>query len=212
MKTPMANERGIALVTALLFTMLSLGIVMALLYMVGRGTQLSGMHKKYKSSLEASHGGVQLIARDIIPRLFNNYSGSELARTFNAINLQFTQVPQQTKCLNQKLGFDSSTWLALCGPNSTSLDPKVGWDMSFRLQGTQGAAGPGYNVYAKIVDTMPGNSDTSGFEQIDAGAGVTGSASGLSPKHVPALYRIETRGESTVNSRENAALTVLYAY
>ena len=111
-------------------------------------------------------------------------------------------------CLNQKLTLSPVGWTA-CAATATSLDPKTGWDMSFKLQGT---AGPGFNIYAKIIDTMPGNSDTTGFELIDAGSGVTGSPSGLSPKHVPALYRIETQGESVSNAREKAALSVLYAY
>ena len=204
MKTRLNNDRGIALVTALLLTMLCLAIVMALMYMVGQGTKLSGAHKRYKNSLEASHGGVQLVTKDIIPKLFNSYSSSEIRRQFNSINLDTSS----SACLNQKLSLSPVGWTA-CAAAATSLDPKTGWDMSFKLQAV---AGPGFNIYAKIIDTMPGNSDTSGFELLDAGAGVTGSASGLSPKHIPALYRIEIQGESAGNTREKAVLSALYAY
>lgn len=198
------NERGVALVTALLLTMISLGIVMALLYMVTMGTRLSGAHKRYKNSLEATHGGAQLITKDIIPKLFNAYSSSQIMTDFAGIDLGISPMP----CMNQKLRLTPAQW-SQCGANSTSLDPKENWDMHFKLQGTGDA---GFDVYAKIVDTVEGNSDTSGFELLDDARGVTGSSSGLSPKHVPAVYRIETQGESAVNPREKAALSVLYAY
>lgn len=205
MKT-LNNEDGVALVTALLLTLISLGMVMALLFMVLQQTKLSGAHKRYKNSLEASHGGSQLITKELIPAMFSEATDptATLMTNFASINLYTSS----NNCLQQKLMNVPAGWAA-CGADSKTYDIKKGWDMTFKLQG---ASGPGFNVYAKIVDTQPGNTDTSGFELLDGGAGVTGASAGIAPKHIPAMYRIETQGESVSNPREKAVLSVLYAY
>lgn len=204
MKT-LRNEEGAALVTALLMTLISLGIVMSLLILIQEQTRHSGAHKRYKNALEASHGAVELMAKELIPLMFSGGADpkSTLTTEFASINLDTAS----NACLQQKLTLPASGWTA-CGASSKSLNPKLDSDLTFKLQGTTGS---GFNVYAKIVDTQPGNSDTSGLE-LDSGAGVTGTSSGVSPKHIPAMYRLETEGESADNPKEKAALTVLYAY
>ena len=200
------NEHGVALVTSLLLTLISLGVVMALLLMILQQTKLSAAHKRYKSSLEASHGAVQLITKELIPLMFSSAINptATLKAEFASINLDTSS----DGCLQQKLMNLPAKWTS-CGSNSNSYNLKTDWDMTFKLAGT---TGPGYQVYAKIVDTQPGNSDTSGSDLLDGGAGVTGSSAGVAPKHIPATYRIETQGESVANPREKAVLSVLYAY
>ncbi|ACH39353.1 type IV pilus minor pilin PilX [Citrifermentans bemidjiense Bem] len=203
--TVLGNERGIALVTALLLALISLAIALAVLYLVLMQTKVSAAHKRYKTALEASHGGVQLITKELIPRMFGSSTpGAAIKNDFITLSLELSS----DACLGQKLSLRSSGWAA-CQAGNQSPDPKQAPDMTFKLPGLKG---PGYQVYAKIVDTQPGNSDTSGVELLDSAAGVTGASSGVSPKHVPALYRIETQGESIANPREKAALTVLYSY
>ncbi|MBJ6749007.1 pilus assembly protein PilX [Geomonas sp. Red421] len=188
-----------------MLALISLVIALAVLYLLLTQTKVSGAHKRYKNSLEASHGGVQLITKELIPRMFGTPTpGSSLKLEFSSLNLDLSS----DLCLGQKLSLPSSGWAA-CLPGSKSNDPKQAPDMTFKLPG---ASGPGYKVYAKIVDTQPGNSDTSGVELLDSATGVTGASPGVSPKHVPALYRLETEGESISNAREKAALTVLYSY
>lgn len=199
------NEKGVALVTSLLLTLISLGMVMALLQIVLMQTKISGAHKRYKNSLEAAHGGVQLIAKEIIPALFNQ----DIADPKAVLTSQFTGIELDTSsndCLKQKLS-SSGNWTA-CGTDSGTMEVKKAWDMTFKLPGASGA---GYQVYAKIVDSKPGNSDTSGID-LDSGAGVTGVGNGVDPMHVPGVYRIEALGESTTNSKEKAELTVFYSY
>jgi Tfp pilus assembly protein PilX len=200
------NEKGVALVTSLMLTLISLGMVMALLQLVLMQTKISGAHKRYKNSLEAAHGGVQLIAKEIIPMLFSDTPDPKTTLTseFAAIELDTSS----NECLKQKLTSPTGNWTA-CGAGSTSMDPKTGWDMTFKLPGVSGS---GYQVYAKIVDSKPGNSDMSGVLNLDSGAGVTGSSPAVDPMHQPAIYRIETEGESTSNSKEKAELTVFYSY
>src|SRR6185369_11411972 len=60
------NNKGIALVTSLMFTMISLVICMALLHMIISGAQTSGAYKRYRTALDASYGGSEIVARDLI--------------------------------------------------------------------------------------------------------------------------------------------------
>ncbi|HBG08252.1 MAG: hypothetical protein A2075_06740 [Geobacteraceae bacterium GWC2_58_44] len=201
-----SNERGVALVTALMLTLVTLGIVMALLYYVTMGTKITASQKRYKNVLEASHGGADVFTKEVIPKLFDGYSTSKLIDNFSGIKLALGN----SACLNQKLTLPTASWGAACGANAKKLDAKLSPDASFTLKGmpTQ----PGFNVFTKIVDTVPGNSDKSGFELLDSAAGVSGVNSGVAPKHVPAVYRIEVQGEKEINPQEKANLTVLYAY
>jgi hypothetical protein len=203
------NERGVALVTALLLTLISLAIIMALLYMITWQTQLSAAHRRYKTAIEASHGGVEIFTKQVIPYIFTNNrtatSGGSLAASFSTIGLAMGS----STCLKAKLNSPTSQWGAACSTNSMSPDPTIGPDTTFRLAGT---ANQNFKVYAKIVDTIPGNSDLSGFELLDSGAGVAGISSGVSPKHMPAMYRLEVQGEKEFNPQERAKLSVLYAY
>jgi hypothetical protein len=199
------NQQGVALITSLLLMLISLAIVMALLYMVMQGTNMSASHKRYKTALEASHGGVQVFTNELIPKIFAGYSSGKLETDFSMINLKM----ESGSCLNQKLNNATGNWGGVCAANSKLVDPKTLPDITFNLSGP---ADTRFKVYAKIVDTAPGNSDMSGFELLDGGAGVTGASSGVAPKHIPAVYRIEVQGEKEQNPREKAGLAVLYAY
>ncbi len=199
------NEDGIALVTALLLTLISLTVAMAVLYLISQGIATSSAQKRYQSSLEAAHGGVEFFSKEIVPRLMQGESSGALTSSFSGINLA---IPA-SGCLSQKLDKLPSQWTSCSGSALTS-DPKQAPDITFTLMGT--AVGNNYKIYSKIVDTTPGNSDPSGIDYLDSGSGVTGTSSGVSPKHVPGMYRIEVQGEKEVNPNERALLSVLYAY
>lgn len=208
MMKPLRNEKGVALVTSLMLTLISLGMVMALLQLMLMQTKVSGAHKRYKSSLEAAHGAAQIITKELIPMMFSPVADpkGKLTTEFASINLDTST----NECMKQKLTLPAYKWTA-CGSNSKTLVPKQDYDMSFKLQGT---GAQGFNVYAKIVDTQPGNSDASGIDGLETANAVTGSVSngGVVAKHIPAIYRIETEGESSSNAKEKAALTVFYSY
>lgn len=197
------NEEGIALVTALMFTLICLGIVAALMQMLLLQTKVSAVEKSYRNSLEAAYGGTELVTREFIPKLFTNYStGIGPLLTAYASNIDL----QASTGLKTKLGSATSEW----GTLSKTLNPKDAPDLQFMLKGT-GTNG-NFKVYAKVVDTVPGNSDTTGIDYLDSGVGVAGSGSGIAPKHNPALYSVEVQGERAANPKEKAILSVLYAY
>ncbi|WP_243371418.1 pilus assembly protein PilX [Geotalea sp. SG265] len=201
------NEKGVALITALMFTLICLGMIMTLLYYVLAGTRMSAAQKRYRNALEASYGGTDFITKSIIPRLFNNYSAGKLALQSDfGTSLGLTFAPNDP--LKTKLTMATSAWPATI---SKTVDPKDSPDLTFSLDGTSGNK---FKVYTKIIDTVPGIGliDATGIDYLDAGIGVAGTSNSTQTPRTPNLYSIEVQGEAAVNPREKAALSVLYAY
>lgn len=208
------NNNGIALVTSLMLTLISLTIVMYLLYMVTAGVKQSGASKRYKTALEASYGGVEVITKEIIPLMYSNLTNPSTPLMFASfLNLQTSG----DTCLQEKLTKPREEWSASC---SNTMDPKAGFDLSMRLNSSTSEP---FIVYSKIVDTECSDkrpypdgkctgSDLSGIDYLDGGASVSGSVSGVPTKPMPALYRIEVRAERAANPQEKSNLSVLYAY
>jgi Tfp pilus assembly protein PilX len=200
------DHRGAALVTALLLTLISLAISMALLSYVITGTKMLASQKRYRNALSAAHGAVEITTMDIIPKLFKGYSSSSLTSTYSPLNA-FT-VPVSNDCLRQKLNLTSDKWSA-CGSNATVANASLEPDFTYTLAGINVASS--FTMKAKVVDTIPGNSDSSGVE-LDSGMAVAGASSGISPIHLPALITLEVEGTQGNNPQEKADLSVLYAY
>jgi len=176
---------------------------MALLYILTMDISQTGMHKRYKTALEAAAGGSQIVLREILPQILQNYDSSSLQTdiqsAFSDVNLTITD----SECLRKKLTTATGSW----GACSQTIDPISVPDMTLRLTPTSGTP---YTVYAKVIDTIQGNSDLSGL-QLD-GDGVTQSQSVITPQSIPYIYRLEVRGERSTNANEQARLSVLYSY
>lgn len=199
------DNKGIALVTSLMITLISLTIVMALLLVVTRSTQISAQQKKYKTSLDASYGGTEIVTKDVFPLILKNYSSTtlntEIASTFGSINMQ---VITTQSCLQNKLTKKTANWPSGC---SNTPEAKKTPDLTFTLSATTGNP---FIVYSKIVDTTSGNSDVGGLQL--EGTGVSEGSSVLTPQHFPYIYRVEIQGERQNNSTTQANIEVLYAY
>jgi hypothetical protein len=194
------NERGIALVTALMLTLVSLTIVMGLLYLITRGVQLSGAQKRYRTALEASYGGAELVTKEIIPLVFQNFSSNLKTQVAGLSTLETSSID----CLRAKLRQPTALWPSACSQTHNS---KTGPDVSFELKGTGNQP---FKVYTKIVDTIVGNSDIGGLQL--EGSGVAEGSALITPQHFPYVYRMEVQGERTSAATEQANLSVLYAY
>ncbi len=214
------NEKGIALVTALMLTMITLVISMVMLYLVIQNTQLSGAQKRYKNALDAAVGGVEIMTMDALPYLLGfavdpsatalstsatTYFTSNLTTVMP--NLMSAQSGVSDKCMQEKL--TSSTWPD-CPAASSTVTAKDSPDVTFVLQSQLPgvASGAGFKVYSKIVSTTPGTSDMSGRN-------LEGTSTTQAPAQdvgAPYLYRIEVSSERTSNPNERANLSVLYAY
>lgn len=178
---------------------------MALMYLITQGISASAAHKRYHSSLEASQGGVEIFTKEIVPRIIRGDLITNITNDFTEISLNFPN----NLCMTDKLQNSTSAW-SQCSAQATTTDPKSAFDVSFKLRGLP--LQPNYVVYSKIVDTSAGNSDPTGIDYLDGGGGVTGTGSGINPKHIPSMYRIEVQGEKETNAKERAMLSVLYAY
>lgn len=217
------NEKGIALITALLFMMLSLGIVMTLLYMVNQSTKMTSANKRYKSALEASYGATELLTKDILPVIFSTYtSGSGLAllaARYDSVNMDISD----TACLIHKTGFSTTNWNStICIPSTKTTLATEKPDVTFNLKASNDTTG--YNVYAKIVNTRCGGDTAAGqpcsnsklpppgAEMLSDGSGVAGGSGIVKPQSMPAYYRLDVQGQRASNPREKSELSVLYAY
>ncbi|MBU5613305.1 pilus assembly protein PilX [Geomonas azotofigens] len=213
------NENGIALVTALLFTLISLGIMMALLTIVIQGTQVSAANKIYKNATEAGYGAVDLVTKDVFPAILSSAFDSTYQETMqNKVGMVLSST---NACLTQKMTTSTSSvnWSS-CSTLATTPLPKEAPDLTFTLKAANDPTG--FKIFTKIVDTKCGgdtsagqpctNSDTSGVDYLDAGGGVTAGSGSVTPQHKPAYFRLEVQSERAVNPSEKAQMSVLYGY
>lgn len=210
------NERGIALVLVLLLALISLAIVSSLLYMATIGTRTSGAEKFYRSADEAAYGGTRIAVDMIVNNVGNAVSGGALSAPFTAT---LGSVLNNQACLRQKLslgpGAGFANWGA-CSANERNLDAANTPDMTFQLSGATADGMPNpYNVFAKVVDTIEGNTAgvaSSGTSGLSTGGVGGGGASVVTPARQSWMYRIEVEAEDAVNQRERSRYSVLFAH
>lgn len=203
------NNKGIALITALMFTLITLVIIVGVLSMVNMSSKGGGAMKVYRNVTEASYGGVDIVTQDVIPRLFQNISTSTIMSDYNKSSFNKFMAFGSSACIRQKkeLVNSGSNWSAC---NDTSINPKSNPDMTFKLTGVSNQS---FTVYSKIVDTKPGVPypvAASGSRL--SGGGVTESSSGTTMNLAHYVYRIEVTGERSVNPLEQSNISVLYEY
>ncbi|MEW6601610.1 MAG: hypothetical protein AB1499_11635 [Nitrospirota bacterium] len=192
------NNKGIALVMVLILSLISLVTMSGLIYMVTSGTEVSGVEKRYNTALEAGKSGMD-IASQVFAARENPYAAAEAA----LINFNITA---SGVCFEDKLNKATSDWTVGC-QSSLTIDPSSAssYDMTFQLGNN-----PTYWVYAKIVDTVEGNSSG------DLGlikTGVVSSYPGeVTVMKVSYLYTMEIDAENINNPTERAKLSVLYQY
>lgn len=199
------NDRGIALVTVLVLSAIALIIMAGLIYIVTVGTQVSGIEKRYKTALEAAAGGADVTFQVIAARGNNPFDPTiTTLLSFERFNLN---------CLLDKMRnatYKGATfnWSNCAGFSSkaTSLviDPtdSQSYDLRFDLGS--------YRVYAKIVDTVEGNSG--GDEGLIKGGVVESNPGEVAVMSIPYLYTIEIMSQKIDNPAERAKLSVLYEY
>lgn len=201
----LGNDRGIALVMALILGLIGMLMIVSLLYMAGTGIWTSGSKKRYQTALEASHGGMNFFAKEIIQRgvggttLFGmgTYGG-----IFDPGNPGPTDNTAASAAFNTKLtttGIIGDAGYPVSNPDATMTLAFV-------------APNPNMTINAAILGSSRGNSGTS--QNVLVGGGVVNSNSGtVTPQHIPYLYQTDIQGQSTLLfSRERARLSSVYAY
>lgn len=202
------NEKGVALVISLMFTLICLGMILMLLYSVLSSVKSTGAQARYRSSLEASYGGVEFVTKTAIERVFQNYSTGKLSLLTDFGDPgRFGLIVHDS--LREKMHTPTAAWTG--GAASKSVNPKVSPDLEFMLPGPSGM--PTYKIYSKVTDTITGVGmvDESGIDYLDPGLAVVAIGPATQTQRTPNLYTIEVQGEGGV-TKEKANLTVLYAY
>lgn len=195
------GQKGIALVMVLLVAAIALSVMASLLYIIGVGTKMIGVEKRYESALSAAES-TETIAVDVIDsRGIKTYS---LTMPSNFKDVSFTANPALTNsCALSKILNSTASWGSTCDRsfvvNSTSYDFKY----------TVGGS-PSYDVYAKIVNTVEGNSASSVSKFLNKG--VVANSNEFNVPLIPYLYMIETVAINNANSAEKARVSVLYQY
>jgi hypothetical protein len=193
------NEKGITLVIVMILSLISLAIISSLIFMITTGTQISGIQKRYKTSLEAGIGGADVTYQVI------SFRGDPSIPGLVGFNIPAENVGG-VNCLNSKLNNSTSSWPAACD-NTLTIDSNNTntYDVTLQL-----GANPTWDIYAKIVDTAEGNSSP------DLGlvkTGVVSAGTGEVPvASIPYLYTLEVYSENQNNPSERAQLSILYQY
>ena len=192
----LGNERGVALVMALILGLVGLLITASLLYMAGTGIWTSGSKIRYQTALEASHGGMSFFAKEIIQ---NGLGGTTLSAMGNYTGLLAPIISDA----------NFTAKLTTTGTLGVGGYPADNRDATLTLPFT--APTPNIIVNTAILRTSRGNSGTSA--NVLEGGGVVSNQSGtVTPQHIPYLYQTEIQARSVTGARENAALSAIYAY
>jgi hypothetical protein len=185
-------------------------VAAGLLYMLILGTKTSGSSKRYKTALEAGRAGA-----DVVYQLINARPTTGLPFSIPLANFTVVDNNRLTNAATGKLYAPTASWPI--GTNtSISIDPSNNstYDISFDL-GT-----PAYTVYAKITDTVKGNSaGGGGGGKLHGGgtsdaksSGTVGVSGSISAPSNPYLYSIEILALKAANPQERAKLGILYQY
>jgi hypothetical protein len=211
------SEKGLALVTVLVLSLICLSVISALLYMVIQGTRFSGFYKRYETAREAALGGAELGADLVLDRGALSVPGLAITAPTGSFTVCDCGDPDDPNdnldnfgagvrtCLCDKLCDATTDWPVGC---SMTLSPTDTPDLWFDLTGINTT----YRVSVKIVDTIRGNSDLSGEDL--GGTGVVSSTSGLiTAPPMPYLYRVEINSEDDTGVlEERARFSALYAF
>ena len=210
----LSSEKGVVLVMVIILSAIALLIVTTLIYMITTGTQASGLQKRFKTALEAGEGGADVFYQLIALRgvssdqagfidnlgLYNIVVSSTTPSTCSGTSGGVTYTGVKAKLMSP-----SSTWVNCSSDLAIDSETPATYDMRVELGATTR-----YNVYAKIVATIEGNS---GGDLSLQNRGVVSSNSGeVAVTPIPYLYAIEVVSENKVRDDERAKLSVLYQY
>ena len=189
------NEKGIALIVALITALLVLILGSIALYVSLKSTNVSGSFRQYRAAIQAAKGGYEKTKYIIDDIKVNN--PDNISNVVNPTNFKDK--------LNNATADNTAVWTNnnsdAQNPDTTDSNP----DITFNIGN--------YNVYVKLINTAKGNTAIGFSGKLNAG-GVTTNKSGASiihPPKVPYLYTLEIVSESKTTNKE-ADISTLYGY
>lgn len=213
-RKPFLDERGFALVTALVLSAVGMLITITLLLMVNTGTWFSGSQARYQQKLSSAYGGIRFFAREIMERCLQ---GTTLTTLLSSDD---TYDPQNSGALKVSAATTSSKFKTKLETTGTvkdgydedatiSTNDTVDLTMTLSFPST-----PDLNVESGILSTSLGNSSANSTTNNLQGGGVVNSTSNtITPQQIPYIYEIDTRTTNSVSSnKETAELSSIYIY
>ncbi len=201
------NQRGIALIVALILSLVSLMLVGMALYVVTQGIRLSGRLRIYATSLSAARGAYE-ITTSVLPSIKDNQS-------FDLSKINSLEDSKE-KCLHIKLNYLTQDWTSTtawgtdnCYSLNEATSSNIGdiekfYDLKYKLGN--------YYVYIKIISSSLGNTQLPSNNLSSGGVSSSGSSNNRQSPPMPHLYRIEILSENSKNSNDQVHITALYAY
>jgi hypothetical protein len=217
------SEKGIVLVMVLMLSAIALALMTALIYMVMSNTQISGLQKRYKTSLEAGRGGNALFLELVGLRGDSAYD-TTFNTTLSTLNPTISAEALTSNCTGSSSG--GTTYLRW---QAKLLTPTTSWSncnssiaidpsdpTTYDMQLVFGAANT-YNYYAKIVNTIEGNTGPNGTGSGGGSglvnSGVVSSGGGeIQVMQKPYLYVVEVMSVNKANTSERSKFSILYQY
>lgn len=207
------NDRGMALLIVLVLSAIGLGLMTTLIYLITSGTQVSGIQRRYRTALEASMGGKDVILEVLAMKDSSMTDIDAYLASLGDIVVTY-RTPSSCTGMGGLTGFQaklrtsSSSWVdcdSTIAVDTSTATPN--YDMKFDL-----GIYPRYTVYAKIVDTISGSA-VGAATKLRGGAGVlTSQGDAIQVAGVPNMYTVEIQTENSANPQERAKLQVLYQY
>jgi hypothetical protein len=204
----LTDNRGVALVVAMLMVFVSLAIIVGVLMMITQGVKVSSLTRQYETARAASYGAAEFSALEIMRREIDDAAGGLSTGTaWNRSGTYGGLVTHVTseQCFNAKLTTSTIQWPVGCN-NTLITNLDTSHDYTVTLAGAQSKAP--FTVFVKLVDTRQGNTSLSTVAIEPDG----GNPALSEQQHVPFIYRIEFLSQRTNNPDERAVLSSVFTW
>jgi hypothetical protein len=189
------NEKGIALVSALILAAVGMLMTASLLVMVGTGTWFSGSKNRYQKALSAAHGSMNFFAREVVQQGLRGNGVNTLGNYGGLLTPAITDARFATK-------------LTTSGNITDAVYPNDPIDATTTFTFPDA---PNMAVNSVILSASRGNSSMSANRL--GGGGVVFNQSGtVTPQHIPYIYQTDSQTQDPVFTIESARLSSIYAY
>lgn len=166
-KLVVGNERGVALITALLVSVAIMAIAIGVIYFIIQSTTMSGAGKRYATAAEAADGAIELVKDSINMSLWgetlptsvvNTYGGSTNCQSGGAANLNDAIRNQGRLCVRTfNLPGVGSTYTVTITVTQLFSSAIAGGRLEFsRLAG----GAPSTAIYYRITADVTGSNNT----------------------------------------------------
>lgn len=220
-----SNEKGLAMATVLVLSVIALAVMAALIYLVTQGTRFSGSSKRYETAREAAVGGTDVVTAImnnqgnlVIPAMGINLPTTCTCSPINPFDLDNIEAPDPDTCLCEKLCLPTYKSTGVynwknCTTTAVSItDPVDSADIQFLLPANPLFGEKQYRIFGKIVDTSVGSTGLGAQVNETCGGVVNSNCEPPQTQPMPYLYRIEiTARDESKNTPEMARFSILYA-